>query len=131
MSTWSRGNGWQAIIVPGEKSGGKLASAGVAVFARIGVGLRGPVYPEGHLKVGQGQTQSSSAFGSELVPHRAQHVVIDVPGRPSFNLFNVHLQTAESMPEKNANILMTIGLAMAAQLSPCIIGGDWNMSALE
>eukprot|EP00959_Pyramimonas_sp_CCMP1952_P412392 8642138-Pyramimonas_sp.AAC.1 len=95
LSIWSQGNGWQAIIALGEKGGQKLASCGVAVFARIGVGLRGPVYPEGHLKARQSHAQSSIAFGPELVPHRAQHVVIDVPGWPSFNLFNVHLHTAE------------------------------------
>eukprot|EP00959_Pyramimonas_sp_CCMP1952_P014137 299229-Pyramimonas_sp.AAC.1 len=131
LSTWSQAHGWQALILPGVTGSGRLAAAGVAVFARIGVGLRGPVYPSGELQTRRSQTQSCIAFGSELVPHRAQHVVIDVPGWPSFNLFNVYLHTAEGMSARNAKILMNVGIAMAGQLGPSIIGGDWNMSAME
>eukprot|EP00959_Pyramimonas_sp_CCMP1952_P007473 156396-Pyramimonas_sp.AAC.1 len=107
-----------------------MASAGVAAFAHLGVGLRGPVYPEGDLKARQSHTQSNISR-VRAGPTRAQHVVIDAPGWPSFNLFNVHLHTAEGMSEKSAKILMTIGMTMAGQLSPCIIGGGWNMAALE
>ena len=131
LSSWSLANGWTAIIVPGEKGLGRLASAGVAVFARQGIGLRGPVYPDDGRKARQSSSNNTIAFGSELVPHRAQHVVVDVPGWPSFNLFNLYLHTAEGMSARNAKILMNIGLAMAGQLAPSIIGGDWNMSAAE
>eukprot|EP00959_Pyramimonas_sp_CCMP1952_P142586 2985135-Pyramimonas_sp.AAC.1 len=33
------------------------------------------------------------------------------------------------MSARNTKILMTIGPAMAGQIHPCIMGGDWNMEA--
>eukprot|EP00959_Pyramimonas_sp_CCMP1952_P026283 551710-Pyramimonas_sp.AAC.1 len=35
------------------------------------------------------------------------------------------------MSLKNAKIFMNVGLAMAGQTYPSIIGGDWNMTAAE
>eukprot|EP00959_Pyramimonas_sp_CCMP1952_P087451 1829892-Pyramimonas_sp.AAC.1 len=100
------------FTVPGQTGKGKLAMAGVAVFARQSVGFRGPQYPRGRLGR-QSDANSEMSFGSELVPHRAQHVVVDVPGWPSLNLFSLYLFTAEGMPSRSAKVHMNIGLAMA------------------
>eukprot|EP00959_Pyramimonas_sp_CCMP1952_P278364 5819719-Pyramimonas_sp.AAC.1 len=35
------------------------------------------------------------------------------------------------MTTRNARILMNVGLAMAGQQYPCLVGGDWNMSIDE
>ena len=67
------------------------------------------------------------AYGTELMEGRAQHAVVELLNWPTINLFNLYLHTAEGMYMRNAKIPMTIGVAMAGQRHPSIVGGDWNM----
>eukprot|EP00959_Pyramimonas_sp_CCMP1952_P384576 8060052-Pyramimonas_sp.AAC.1 len=61
------------MVIPGKPTDGHLPSGGLAIFAREGVGLRGPEYPNTTAARRQSETNAQVAFGSELVPHRAQH----------------------------------------------------------
>eukprot|EP00959_Pyramimonas_sp_CCMP1952_P131333 2746239-Pyramimonas_sp.AAC.1 len=45
LSSRAAANRWQCLAVPGLAARGHLPPAGLAVFAREGVGLRGPTYP--------------------------------------------------------------------------------------
>ena len=47
LSSWASMRKWQVLMVPGAPTAGKLPSAGLAIFVREGIGLRGPTYPEG------------------------------------------------------------------------------------
>ncbi|CAK0788911.1 unnamed protein product, partial [Prorocentrum cordatum] len=127
LSSWATARGWQSLIVPGLPSRGYLPSAGLAVFAREGIGLRGPTYPGEAPPRRAGSVNETIAHGTELVRGRAQHVVVELPNWPPLNVVNVYLHTGEGMSSRNASILMTVGLALAGQAHPGIIGGDWNM----
>ncbi|CAK0849203.1 unnamed protein product [Prorocentrum cordatum] len=127
LSSWATARGWQSLIVPGLPSRGHLPSAGLAVFAREGIGLRGPTYPGDAPPRRAGSVNETISHGTELVRGRAQHVVVELPNWPPLNVVNVYLHTGEGMSSRNASILMTVGIALAGQRHPGIIGGDWNM----
>ncbi|CAK0816022.1 unnamed protein product [Prorocentrum cordatum] len=131
LSSWCATNKWNVMGVPGAPTAGKLPAAGLAIFAREGIGLRGPTYPPTSPAARRSTVNEQVSFGSELVPHRAQHAVVEVPGWPPINIFNIYLHTGEGMSLQNAKILVNVGLAMAGQTYPSIIGGDWNMTAAE
>eukprot|EP00959_Pyramimonas_sp_CCMP1952_P217596 4550980-Pyramimonas_sp.AAC.1 len=63
------------MVIPGKPTDGRLPSGGLAIFAREGVGLRGPEHPASTAARRQSETNEQIAFGSELVAHRAQHVL--------------------------------------------------------
>eukprot|EP00959_Pyramimonas_sp_CCMP1952_P313198 6555795-Pyramimonas_sp.AAC.1 len=119
------------MVVPGPPTAGKPPAAGLAIFAREGIGLRGPTYPASSPAARRSTINEQISFGSELVPFRAQHAAVEVPGWPTLNIRNIYLRTGEGMFLKNAKILMNVGLALAGQPNPSIIGGDWNMTAAE
>ncbi|CAK0826069.1 unnamed protein product [Prorocentrum cordatum] len=127
LSPWATARGWQSLIVPGLPSRGHLPSADLAVFAREGIGLRGPTYPDEAPPRRAGSVNETISHGTELVRGRAQHVVVELPNWPPLNVVNVYLHTGEGMSNRNASLLMTVGLALAGQAHPGIIGGDWNM----
>ena len=114
MSAWAGRRGWSVIIEPGHETKGHLPSAGVAVFARVEVGLRRP-HVDGQIVSGV------------LVAHRALHVVVDVPGWPEMNIFNLYLHCSEGLTVRNSRILSCIGQSLSGLTSPSIIGGDWNL----
>eukprot|EP00959_Pyramimonas_sp_CCMP1952_P429439 8993879-Pyramimonas_sp.AAC.1 len=103
--------GWSVIALPGAPIAGHLPTAGVAVFARNGIGLR----------------WSPASNTSEIVAPRAQHIQVDVPGWPTLGIFNIYLYTCEGMTVRHAAILAKIGEEMAGLTHPALIGGDWNM----
>ena len=93
-----------------EAHAGAALSAGVAIVARDGLGVRAP-NPGRH----------------ELVPHRVQHVIDDVPALPTeLHLFNVYWHTGDGAGGRNSALLQELGLAVEIMDAPTPIGGDWN-----
>ncbi|CAK0846240.1 unnamed protein product [Prorocentrum cordatum] len=78
-----------------------------------------------------GAINSTVAHGPEMVAGWAQRAVVELPNWPRINIYNLYLHAAGGMSARNANIIMAIGLAIAGQIHPCIVGGDWNMEAQE
>ncbi|CAK0790676.1 unnamed protein product [Prorocentrum cordatum] len=131
LSPWASSNMWNVMFVRGAPTSGGQPSAGLAIFAREGVGLRGPTYPADSPAARRSSMNEAIPFGSELVPYRAQRAVGEVPGWPPMNIFNIDLPTGGGMSLKNAKIPMNVGLAMAGQQRPSIVGGGWNMTAAD
>eukprot|EP00959_Pyramimonas_sp_CCMP1952_P132109 2762295-Pyramimonas_sp.AAC.1 len=94
------------MVVPGSPTAGKLPAAGLAIFAREDIGLRGPTYPTTSPAARRSTVNEQISFGSELVPFRAQHAAVEVPGWPPLNIFNIYLHTGEGMSFQTAKILM-------------------------
>eukprot|EP00959_Pyramimonas_sp_CCMP1952_P171216 3577639-Pyramimonas_sp.AAC.1 len=83
------------MVVPRSPTAGKPPTAGLATLARESIGQRGPTYPATSPAARRSTVSEKISFGSELVPFRAQHAVVEVPGRPPLNIFNIYLHTGE------------------------------------
>ncbi|CAK0849227.1 unnamed protein product [Prorocentrum cordatum] len=131
LSTWASTLMWSAMLVPGAPTEGELPSAGLGIFVREGVGLHGPEYFDGSLMARESTLNTTMSSGGELVPHRPQHAVAEVPGWPPINIFGLHLRAGEGMSVKNVQICLNVGLAIAEQQCPSLTGSGWNMPAAE
>ena len=117
-SAWARARGWQMLASAATrgKSGG--ASGGVAIFARMFIGLRLP--PNGNYV---------------LEPGRAVTAVIDLKGWRPTAVVSAYLHDGGGLNQDNKGIMAKIAIAMDrwGPEGQYIIGGDFNVppSAIE
>eukprot|EP00959_Pyramimonas_sp_CCMP1952_P427925 8961803-Pyramimonas_sp.AAC.1 len=101
------------MALPGIPTKG-IASAGVAILARSGVGLR--AHPE---------------LPHEVVPRRLQHAVLDVSGWPAISVMSAYLKDSIGAAGINAALLAQMGSMFSRITGPCLAGADWSMQVDE
>eukprot|EP00959_Pyramimonas_sp_CCMP1952_P294784 6165616-Pyramimonas_sp.AAC.1 len=109
--SWNRG--WKVAAIPARQTVGSVLSGGVAVLARAGPGLR-------FLQADQ-----------LIYDRRLQRVNLDLPGWPSLSPLNIDLRGSIVSTGENAEILAAVGRSLSSMATPCIMGGDWNMSGQD
>ncbi len=111
VSDWCRKRGWKAILAPASIGPGGGASGGVAIFGRVGVGLR---YPQ----VGSHILEDARAVAGTIHP----------PGHRPTTVVSVYLRDGRGVKEENKGTLARVGQCAAAQgpgnLFLC--GGDFQ-----
>ncbi len=111
VSDWCRRHGWDAILAPAAVGPGGGASGGVAIFARVGIGLR---YPQA---------------GSHILEEaRAVAGIIHPPGHRPFLVVSLYLRDGRSVKEENKATLALVGQCLAAQGPNTLLlcGGDYQ-----
>ncbi len=110
VSTWAINNGWKMIAAPaiGGRRGG--VSAGVAIFARVELGIRFP--PHGaHI----------------LEPGRAVAAIVEAPACRPFLAVSVYLRTGTGLKEENLATIDKVKTCLRRHGDlQCLIGGDMN-----
>jgi hypothetical protein len=110
-SSWCRRNGWESIFAPAVTGPGGGASGGVAVFARVGLGLRHP-----HV-------------GSHILEEgRAVAGFIEPPGHRPMLAASIYLRDGKGVKDANKATMAAVGRCAASQGPDCLLlcGGDFQ-----
>ena len=107
--TVSQKHNWHVLHSPAIPCQGNQSSCGVAVFARVHIGLRWP-----------------SASACILVPHRIIHVLVDVPQWPSLSIFVGYFKCGVELDTENLSYLAAVGQAMRT-VDFFLMAADWNL----
>ena len=109
----ARALGWNMLCTPSLGCAAGKHSAGVAIFARLHVGLRWPDFlPRG-----------------VVVPRRLIFTIVDIPGWPSILCGCAYLYNSEGLTRRNLSILKSMGEVLEGQ-HLAIVGADWNLSSI-
>ncbi len=110
-SDWAVRHGWESVWAPASLGPGGGARGGVAVFARVGMGLRLP-----------------SAGFHILEEARAVACFVEPPGHRDIFVASAYMKDGCGTQDENDAIMAKIGRAAEAQGPGCIslIGGDFQ-----
>ncbi len=110
-SDWCRRHGWESVLAPAAVGPGGGASGGVAIFARVGMGLR---YPH----VGPHILEEGRAVAGFLEP----------PGHRTMLAASIYLRDGKGVKDANKATMSLVGQCAAAQGTDCMLlcGGDFQ-----
>ena len=108
----ARNDGWNPVFTAAHPTSGTMGSAGNAVLAKKGTGIR-PVLRSGI---------------SDATEHRLTLAWVDAVLRGGIYCLSVYLRHSEGMSEANQAILDDAAIALRSLRGPWIAAGDWNIT---